>query len=340
MLTKRKILTGIRYLGKKVKNFLSKAQSKELLTFLFFLCLSFLFWMLQSMNEEGEATFVIPVEYNNIPKNIIFTNKPADKLNIRVKDKGLVLLNYSIKNLLTPIDIDFNQLTKKNGVVNLDDDMLRALSKKKFKPTTSILTIYPDTISIYFSEQKSKKVPIVFNGTIDVAPQSRISDRILFTPDSVNVFAPQHLLDSINDIKTERLIYTNLADSVNKNVALQQVYGTKIVPTQVNMVIPIDEFTEKYFNIPIKVVDVPKELTIRLFPTNVKLLCFVGLNDFKDISAESFQLGVSYEVIKSTKNNKVAVDILKAPINVFNIRLQPDSVEFIIEEKVELESIE
>ncbi len=333
MLRRSDIKTTIRYLYKKVSNFLSKAQSRELLTFLFFLSLSFLFWVLQSMNEEGEANFSVPVTYTNIPEQVVITNVLPDHIGMRLRDKGIILLNYSFSNKFQPIQIDFKKYQNKKGVIQIRNEQLMALLKKQLNIGSSVVSLSPDTLSIYYSEQKGKKIPVLLQSDISSAPQAQIGKPFRISPDSVLIYAPREMLDTIHDISTQKLVLTNLTDTVTTRVSLLQEYGSKVIPSQVEVTIPVEEYTEKRMSLPLELLGVPDSLTLRTFPGTVQLSCFVGLNAFRDIFPELFEVAIDYNEIRQAQGNKVPVKIMRAPDNVTNIRVNPDSVEFILEQK-------
>ena len=54
------------------------------------------FWLLQTLNNDYEADFSIPVRLKGVPNNVVITSEPASELRIKVKDKGTVLLNYML----------------------------------------------------------------------------------------------------------------------------------------------------------------------------------------------------------------------------------------------------
>ncbi|MEG1587680.1 MAG: YbbR-like domain-containing protein, partial [Bacteroidales bacterium] len=315
-------------------NFLSRAQSKELLTFLFFLCLSFLFWILQSMNEESEAIYRIPIKYRNIPEDIIFMNNPPAQLSLRIKDKGIILLNYSIGRPFVPVDIDVKSLLNNSkGVIRIKDEQLENVLKKQLNGSSTILSLTPDTINIHYSKQGDKLVPVVLNASLLAGAQYQVGEEVRLKPDSVRVFAARTILDTLQSVSTQYLHLTDLSDTVIQRVALMPIKKAKIVPASVEVFIPVEEYTEKTMTLPITVLGLPDTLMLRTFPSTVQLSCFVGLRDFKDITAESFSVAVNYEDISKLKGNRLPVEVVNMPLNVTNIRCQPDSVEFIIEEK-------
>lgn len=331
---KEKLFTTFRYFFKKVKNFLSRVKSKELLTFLFFLCLSFLFWILQSMNEEAEATYRIPVRYRNVPEDIVFTTTPPATLALRLKDKGIILLNYSLGKPFQPIDIDIQPyLSHNKGTIQVKEEQLIALLKKQLNVSSTLLSLYPDTLLIHYSKQGDKLVPVRLDATLTGASQFQVGSQIQLSPDSVRVFAARSILDTLQSVSTRFLQLTDLTDTVVQKVALRPIKGAKTVPAAVNVMIPVDEYTEKTLTLPVEVDGIPDTLLLRTFPSSVQLSCFVVLRDFKEVTPADFRIAVDYQAIREGGSNRLPVEVMQMPQNVTNVRCKPDSVEFIIEEK-------
>lgn len=330
---KNQLFTTFRYLYKKVKNFLSRAQSKELLTFLFFLCLSFLFWILQSMNEEAEATYRIPVRYRNVPEDIVFTTVPPSQLTLRIKDKGIILLNYSFGKPFQPVDVDVKPyLANNKGTIRINEEQLGALLKKQLNVSTTLLSLYPDTLLIHYSKQGDKLVPVRLDGMLTAGAQFQVGSDIQLKPDSVRVFAARTILDTLQSVSTTALQLSELSDTVVRKLSLRPIKGAKIVPSQVQITIPVEEYTEKVMSLPIMVEGLPDSLQLRTFPSMVQLSCFVVLRDFKDVTPESFRVAVDYHNVREGVS-RLPVEVLEIPQNVTNVHCKPDSVEFIIEEK-------
>ena len=74
------------------RNFLFTLVNKECLIFLFFLCLSGIFWLLMTLNETYEMEFRIPVRVVNIPNNVVLTSEETDTVRVTLRDKGLMLV--------------------------------------------------------------------------------------------------------------------------------------------------------------------------------------------------------------------------------------------------------
>ena len=131
-----------RYIQIKIKKWLHNAKvffrserSKEVITFLLFWGLSFLFWVLQSLNEEVEASFKIPIRFTNVPDKVMITNEYPQYLDIRIRDNGTTMMNYMIDRFV-PVEIDFNQYQNKRGQFTISLAKLSALVRKQLKNTT------------------------------------------------------------------------------------------------------------------------------------------------------------------------------------------------------------
>ena len=74
----------------KIRSFLLSRNSREFLIFLFFVFVSFCFWLLQILNDDYETEFSIPLRMKNVPNNVVLTSELPSELKIGVKDRGTV----------------------------------------------------------------------------------------------------------------------------------------------------------------------------------------------------------------------------------------------------------
>ena len=80
----------------RIRSFLLSRNSREFLIFLFFVFVSFCFWLLQVLNDDYETEFSIPLRLKNVPSDVVLTSELPDELRIGVKDRGTVLANYML----------------------------------------------------------------------------------------------------------------------------------------------------------------------------------------------------------------------------------------------------
>lgn len=316
----------------KVKASFHGFKWKEAFTFLAFLLLSFGFWLMQCLKEEYEIELSVPIKYKNIPANIHFSEELPRKLAVKIKDKGNVLLNYSLGHSLLPIEINLKNLPpKETSKVLVDRKNLEADLLKQLIATTSLLSFEPQQVKAVYGELKSKDVPVVFDGVITPDQGFQVSDSIRLAPTKVTVYATKSALDSIKEIKTAFVELKGNKEIVQAlKIATSQ--GITAVPNEITITVPIEEYTEKTLTIPILCPDLPAEYTLRTFPASTNVVCNVPMSRFKDLSEVDFEVHVSFKDLKENQNGLVNLQLVKKPEWLMTATLSPAQIEFLLEQ--------
>ena len=158
--------------------------------------ISLVFWLLQTLNNDYEADFSIPVRLKGVPNNVVITSEPASELRIKVKDKGTVLLNYMLGKSFYPVILDYADYKGVDNQVRIYPSQFEKKVLNQLNASTRLLSMKPDTLEYIYSTGASKLVPVKLRGTLSAGREYYLSDTI-FSPDSVLVYAPQGVLDTI-----------------------------------------------------------------------------------------------------------------------------------------------
>lgn len=118
----------LRKLG-SVRSRLQSERSKDILTFLMFVALSFLFWMMQSLGEDMNTVYRIPIKYTNIPDNTIITCELPTSVTVHLRDEGAVLMNYNLEGIPS-FEVDFKQYANSRNAFILTSEEIKNLIKK------------------------------------------------------------------------------------------------------------------------------------------------------------------------------------------------------------------
>ena len=314
----------------RVKNFLLSKTSREIFTFLFFLLIAALFWLEQTLDREYEIEVKVPLKLKNVPENIVITSDFPEELNVTIRDKGNTLFNYMLTKRFYPINIDFAEHQNRRHHVSLLSTNYSKTITAQLANSTSVTAIKPDTIDYYYSEGKSKKVPVRLQGRVSPGQQYYISDTI-FNPEQVTVYAPQGALDTIKVAYTKFFEETQIEDTLRREVELVSSRGVKFVPDVVELKLPVDIYTEKSVEVPVEGINFPAGKTLRAFPSKVKVTFHVGLSKYLDIKPEDFRVLVSYEELRKLEGEKYQVKLKKMPNGVSQVRIYPAQVDFLIE---------
>ena len=314
-----------------MKDFLLSEKSREFFIFLFFFFIASGFWLLQTLNNDYETEFSIPVKLKNVPNNVVITSEPASELHIKVKDKGTVLLNYMLGKSFYPITLDFNDYKGTNNHVSVYAPQFEKKILSQLNASTRLLLMKPDTLEYYYSTGESKLVPVRLQGTVSAGREYYLSDTI-FTPDSVLVYASEKALDTITVAYTQKLKIEDISDTLKRQVSLASRKGVKFVPASVEMMLPVDIYTEKTVEVPLRGVNFPADKVLRAFPSKVQVTFQVGLSRFRQVSADDFHIYVSYEELLHIGSDKYTVKLKNIPKGVSHVRFNPEQVDFLIEQ--------
>lgn len=317
---------------KKIKDTLRRQRWNEALIFFFFILLSLGFWLLQSLQQDYEIELSIPVRYKNVPPNIAFTTTPPESILIKVKDKGSVLLNYTLGRTFMPIVADLKQLSATNGEYNMPRKEIESDIMKQLLATTTMQGFEPQSISLKYNLRKKKLVPVVFNGKIQTEAGFFVSDSVKIKPAQVEVYGSEALLDSIQFVRTVFLETKNINKTYFQQLAIDKIEGVVIVPEIVTVTAKVEEYTEKILNIPIICTNLPENLTLRTFPSVAQISCNIPLSQFKDLKETDFSITIDYSELEQNLNGSISIHVTRKPDWVRNVTVSPSKIEFVLEQ--------
>jgi hypothetical protein len=314
---------------REIKTFFSYAQWREVLIFLFFLFLSFVFWALQSMQEEYEMQLRIPVNYKDIPRDMSFVQMPPSEITARVRDRGSILLNYTLGSQRPSIAISVKDVILADSVLFLSAKDMEEIIMKQLIPTTNLLSFAPRQIETFYSKLGRKRLPVRFDGDVHTDPGFLISGEIVVSPSATEVFAADVVLSALTYIPT---VYTEIHNgnkTIIRKLKLRKIDGVTFDLDVVSVTIPIEEYTQKTFDIPIVCKHVPPGYTIRMFPSVVRITCNVPLSLFKDLSGEDFAVET---FVPEQSASMIPLRLARKPDWADHVSLSQDSIEFILEQ--------
>jgi hypothetical protein len=306
-------------------------QSREFFVFLLFFFIAGAFWLLQTLNDDFEAELTMPVRLRGIPNSIVMTSEPPSELKVRVKDKGVTLLNYALVRNFYPVNIEFGDYKSANNHIKIYATEFEKKIRSQLNASTHLLSVHPDTLEYIYSTGKSKYVPVRLQGKVTPGRQYYIPDT-LYIPDSVLVYAPSALLDTISYAYTEKFVLEQISDTTIYRAVIRPVRGAKFVPNTVEVTFPVDIYTEKTVEVPLIGTNFPADKILRTFPSKVKVTFQVGMSKFKDIEAENFAIRIPYEDLLCLPSDKYKVALKMIPMGISHIRISPEEIDFLIEQ--------
>lgn len=315
-----------------VRNSFFRIVNKEFLIFLFFLALSSSFWLLLALNDTYEKDIRIPVRISDIPKKVVLTSNSDDTIRVTLRDKGYTLCAYLYSDIIKRIDLPFSSFIKKKGYGAVSSAELSKAIYQELYSSTRIVNLKPDKLEYFYNYGMHKRMPVKLFGSV-IPSASYYLAKVEFSPNVVDVYGSQKMLDSLKCIYTERLSIRNLKDTIKRELVLQNIKGVKCVPSKVKISVYPDILTEETFEVPIVAVNMPEGKTLRTFPSRVKVIFTVGARAFRSISPDKFKVVADYNELQNNPSEKCSLHIVSVPHGIRSAHIEQSQVDYLIEEQ-------
>lgn len=319
-------------LGDAVRNYLLTHWSREVFVFAFFFLVSSGFWLIQTLNDAYDMDIQVPIELTGVPSDMIVTDELPSPLRVTIHDKGTNLLRYYRTSGRPPIQVNFRSHVRSgdSGRVVLSQADIQKMLSTYLLGSSQLVSIHPDTIDFFYGRGEQKRVPIRLQGHIAANPLFYITE-MNFTPDSVTVWAPASILDTITAVQTEMTEVADLTQNENRILKLAHVKGQKIIPSQVQLSVAVDMYTEKSVSVPIQGLNFPGDQQLITFPSRATISFRVGTKQYKDITGEDFVVAVTYEELIQNPSSSFPLHVRSVPEGVSQVRISPSSADYLIE---------
>ncbi|MBL7916195.1 MAG: YbbR-like domain-containing protein [Bacteroidia bacterium] len=296
---------------------------------IFFSCLllSIVFWVFTSLSRNYETSIVIPVSYRNIPFSHHSDNNLPKRLEFRFSGSGFELFRVHLRDEPDSILIDVGKLL--NGAKNLDFPTIKL--RNQFPGEHQANKLIPEIISFSFTPRNLKRVPVKINHSVHFQKQFGQAGDIILRPDSVDLSGPQQLLDKVAVIETQPVNLKNIKSNTFGSAFLikDNLNGITVSADYVYYYLPVEQYTEGMIELPVEL-PVSQRSRITLFPNKVKVSFQVSIQRYRQISESDFQ--VVAEVPFPDVPNHLTLKLKRYPYGLHQIRLQPETVDYLISE--------
>ncbi len=315
---------------KSADNINSIKNNKKLRIFLLFLMLSFLFWMLIKLSKNYIADVEFNLTYTEIPQNKLLQNEPDKKIKLTINTIGFKLLGYALKK--GNLNYSLSEITRKKGseYYSLTKSNINFL-QSQLSAETVVLNIIPDTLNFDFGVKKSKKIKIIPNISLEFKPGFNLIKNYIITPENITISGPTKIVDSINEINTEEIVWKDVSESFENKIKLIVPHEAISLSTnEISIKGKVEKITQGSFNLSFKVVNLPKNYIISTYPKEVKIIYQVALNDYNKISENSFKIQCDYKQTEENNLDYLIPVIVEKPEILFDVKIVPNKIEFLI----------
>ncbi len=307
------------------------SDRKKAYTFSYCLLFSVFLWTIVNFTTEKQVTLKYKVNYVNIPPNLFISTTLPDTIAIIAKTSLVSLLKSKWDDNQVSFDMADLKSNKMNDLMLNNADILANLLNQ-LPSLKRIVSVSPKLIQIQFNEKFTKKVPVKLNALLNYSSGYFLTSAIKIMPQYINIYGDSITLAAINEIETENLVIRGIDNNIVKSIGLKKDNQGKLDYSLnvINVNINVSKYSEAQFAIPINLINVPKNKSMRIYPNTTQVKMLLPMNDYKNYSAIDFNATVNYaDYIANTNLKKLRVTVKTTKENVKNMKLNIETVEYI-----------
>ncbi|MCX7552183.1 YbbR-like domain-containing protein [Xanthomarina sp. F2636L] len=319
----------IKYLKSKL---LASFKNKKINVFFLFVLLSFIVLLFIKLSNTYTNTIAFKINKIHIPESHLVLNDKSDKLHITLRSHGFNLLKYYFNN--PEINIDFSEnISKTEDYYVWNKHQGYSGINLQFPKNEEIVSITPDTLKFRYDINAVKQVPIKLLSKIEYTQGFDLLDSLRVVPDSIKIIGPEVLVSKISYVETDSIKLKDIKANINMPIPLklpENIDGNlKFSDSKVTVYGEVNKFTEGHLKIPVSVINIPENLTIKYFPKKVYVTYYTSLSNYNKIKATDFEIICDYNKIE-VGTEYLIPKIVKEPNMVKHVKLSQEHIEFII----------
>lgn len=312
--------------------------TRDILVFLFFVLISTGFWFVQELEDDFSTDVVLPLKLNDVPEGVLITTSLPEQTTLTLQGKGVDLLGLILRGRLDTLYINYSTAlaNRPTGRIDITIGQLQQALKGRLPNNVTITGISPDTLTYHYNQGLHKRLPVRLSGTIEADQQYAIT-LSKFYPDSVDVYAPHAVLDTMHAIYTVPVELTHLNKSTSTRIRLTTQPGLKARPDSVTLLTNIDILTRQSLNVPVTGLNFPADKALRTFPSTVRVNYLATNDQQQNIDPTQFVVGITYEELLNVSSGKFRPRLTGKPEQVSGTLIEPVEVDFLIENVTSIE---
>jgi len=308
----------------------NKGVSKS---FIGFLCVSILIWVLITLSKEYATSVILPIEYENIPQNMLLQKEPLKELEVNIKASGFKIALTKFKQKKIVLDASSLNKKKKSTYYILTRNYKTAI-QKQLSIGVKLQQINKDSLFLNLGSLQSKKLPVTADVKVNYHVGYDLSSSIQIKPDSILVSGPNDQIDMLNSIQLQPIELRDVKEDFSSQISIIKPTKLKNIRFDLEKVTvsgKVEKFTEGSFLIDVEILNVPENITLNTLIKKVEVVFVVALSNFNKIDEDSFKVKCDYKTAKNNNLNYLIPKIVKKPSFLKSVKLIPNKIDFLIQ---------
>lgn len=311
------------------------SRHSGLRSFVVFLILSFCFWFLQSMQSDMIRRIHIPISHGVMHANRGVSERIPDYIELEIQDKGIEHLRYALDE---PDTIYLKVISEKlrGEFIGISARDLQSEINTRLSSSAKVLQQSFQELRIALYERINKRVPLLMNDQIRSA-DGYIATEVALSPDSITIYGEAKVLQNIHNISLTSWGNDRITESVVRILAPRLPEGVYSNLSQVQVSASVDELTEKSFELPITIRNIPSTNRLVLLPSKATVKLTIPRSYYTITTPDSLAISVDYEQVSQggdsdLPSNQLPIALSKAPQWVVSTSIHPSYIQYISEQ--------
>ncbi|GGH73264.1 YbbR-like domain-containing protein [Phaeocystidibacter marisrubri] len=247
------------------------------LTRLVFLLLSAFIWgLLKLGNSNIQTTITVPLKLMDVPQDIMFV-EPLNEVDVRISAPAL----YAFREEWTEQDsvrISFNRFTAYDDQHYYLKSASFIQATQNYQPGSVDWIRLADTTWVNTSSLAKVKIELRADFDLDFIPPYYRYKKPILTPDSIYVFGPSEVLDTLRYWKLPTITQSAVDGDVNRILPVNLPVGLQSSTKSVAVQQRVEESTVKWVEVSLNNSDYTTKW--KAVPEVVNVKCRVPVSDF------------------------------------------------------------
>ncbi|WP_340063404.1 YbbR-like domain-containing protein [Ascidiimonas aurantiaca] len=305
---------------------------RKLSIFSVFFILATILWFLIKLSESHVSTLTYDIVYTSVPDDKLILDEPQKTITIEVRATGYDILRLGV--FRDEITLHVSKAQEQNGKFFFTPQYLERTIKEQINKSLTFESLLNDTIYLSLGRNMEKKLPVIHQLSLTFEKDFDLYGSLLIIPDSVTVKGPENILDTLGYVTTEPVELTSVKSDFETKASLTLPGNEKAIYLSVSDVLirgKVERYSEKVFTVPVLVINKPQNISLRLFPEQVKVTCRGSLKDLKLVNQEDILVVCDFN--EAGDSGILIPKIQKYPPFLSTVVLQDKKVEFLIQRK-------
>lgn len=307
---------------------LNRIERRRLTVFVSCLIVAFSTWMMIALSGNYVYKVESKVNYIDPPENRAYHPLQDDSVSLQIEGSGWQLLFSRLRLQPTAINVSLKSLSTRSFIVfsNQIGDI-----NKQFASNQRVISVIPDTLFFDFSKRSVRKIPIRLMHNLTFEKNYGISGPVIMTPNHVIVNGATEDLKMFDVWPTTTLTRTDVNAPLTAKVGFMETKSNNIdvFPLSVKVEIPVEMFTEKIVEVPVKVLNANGR-DVQVLPERVAITVMTPLSRYPSIKADSFSVVIDLKDKLESGYSQLPVKLKRTPRFNKLVKVDPQVVDFFI----------